>query len=85
MGMISDSDVSQFDQLGYFITDVVIERDRLLAVRQEFDRLYHEGIEEAKSSGNLDNVTAKSCLLSWSISIGLARPLAKAINFPVGC
>jgi len=58
MGMISDSDVSQFDQLGYFITDVVIERDRLLAVRQEFDRLYHEGIEEAKSSGNLDNVKA---------------------------
>ena len=50
MGMISDSDISQFDQLGYFITDVVIKRDRLLAVRQEFDRLYHEGIDEAKSS-----------------------------------
>ena len=58
MEMITKSDLLQFDKLGYFVTDVVLERDRLVEVRQEFDRLYHEGIEEAKKSGNLAVVKA---------------------------
>ena len=50
--MISEKDKTQFQELGYFVTDVVIEPDQLQFMADEMDRLYREGVEEAKATGD---------------------------------
>ena len=56
--MISEKDKTQFQELGYFVTDVVIEPDQLRFMADEMDRLYQEGVEEAKATGDPKAVLA---------------------------
>ena len=50
--MINEKDKTQFYELGYFVTDVVLEPNRLQSMADEMDRLYREGVEEAKATGD---------------------------------
>ena len=56
--MINEKDKAQFQELGYFVTDVVIEPDQLQFMADEMDRLYREGFEEAKATGDSKAVLA---------------------------
>ena len=56
--MINEKDKVQFQELGYFVTDVVIEPDQLQFMADEMDRLYREGVEEAKATGDSKAVLA---------------------------
>jgi ectoine hydroxylase-related dioxygenase (phytanoyl-CoA dioxygenase family) len=50
--MISDRDLAQFHDLGYFITRPAIDPELLASARREFERLWREDIAAAEASGD---------------------------------
>ena len=53
MSLISERDINQFHEQGYFVTDVAFESSELQAMTDEMDRVYAEGIEAAKKTGRV--------------------------------
>ena len=58
MSLISERDINQFHEQGYFVTDVAFESSELQAMTDEMDRVYTEGIEAAKKTGDAQAVVA---------------------------
>ncbi len=52
MALISQSQVDQFRELGYFVTDVAFPAADIQAMSAEFDRLHALAIENAQKSGD---------------------------------
>ncbi|MDA0321867.1 MAG: phytanoyl-CoA dioxygenase family protein [Verrucomicrobia bacterium] len=52
MNQISDKDIDQFHELGYFVTGVVFTDDELRPMREEFDRVYAEHVAAAEARGD---------------------------------
>jgi phytanoyl-CoA hydroxylase len=50
--MISDRDLAQFHELGYFVTEPVIDARQLAAATVECDRLWGDFIREAEAGGD---------------------------------
>jgi ectoine hydroxylase-related dioxygenase (phytanoyl-CoA dioxygenase family) len=50
--MISDRDIAQFHELGYFVTEPALEAAQLAEARREFDRLWREEIAAADAAGD---------------------------------
>ncbi|MES2202129.1 MAG: phytanoyl-CoA dioxygenase family protein [candidate division FCPU426 bacterium] len=51
MGLISDKDMQQFKELGYFVTPPAFPEATLAAMRADFDRMWRERIAEAEKAG----------------------------------
>ena len=49
MALITDEQVQQFQEQGYFLTEPMFEREQLQAVSDEFDRLWAEAIRAAEA------------------------------------
>lgn len=49
--MITDQQIEQFREIGYFVTDVVIEECDLKAMTDEIDRVYEERVEKVIAEG----------------------------------
>src|SRR5687768_9412222 len=56
MALISDKQVAQFHDKGFFLTDPMWARDELLALQREFERLHQEAIEQAEKAGDAKGV-----------------------------
>ncbi len=52
MEYMNEADLEQFEEVGYFVTDVVIEAPRLQALADEMDRIYAEGVVAAAATGD---------------------------------
>jgi phytanoyl-CoA hydroxylase len=52
MPLISQSQISQFHDLGYFLTDVAFPSSDIKAMSDEFDRLHQEAITAAEQRGD---------------------------------
>lgn len=53
MSLITDKQVRQFRELGYFLTDVVFEPSELKAMAGDMDRIHRENVERVRrESGN---------------------------------
>ena len=48
--LISQQQIEQFREAGYFVTDVVFEPDELRAMSNEMDRVYSEHLREVRAS-----------------------------------
>ena len=58
MSLISEKQVAQFRDLGYFVTDAVFDPDILKAMADEMDRVYDAGVKEAEKTGGAEAVQA---------------------------
>lgn len=58
MSLITEQQKDQFHELGYFLTDVVIEKNLLEAMALEMERVYQEKVAEARRTGNAEKVRA---------------------------
>ena len=52
MALISAGQVEQFDELGYFVTDVVFTPDELAPMAAEMDRVYAEHVRQVEREGD---------------------------------
>lgn len=52
MALITDKQVAQFHEEGYFVTEPMFSDEKLAAVSEVFDRLHAEAIEAAKAQDN---------------------------------
>jgi ectoine hydroxylase-related dioxygenase (phytanoyl-CoA dioxygenase family) len=52
--MITDQQIEQFREIGYFVTDVVIEERDLRAMTDEIDRVYEEQVDKVRADGGTD-------------------------------
>jgi len=56
MGMITDSLIEEFREVGYFVTPPIFSRAQLDAVAAEFDRLWNEYIRQAEAQGDAKQI-----------------------------
>lgn len=56
MGLITDQQVSQFYELGYFVTEPMWGDAQLAEVSREFDRLHAEAIAAAEKAGDANGL-----------------------------
>ncbi|NKB68573.1 MAG: hypothetical protein GKR89_16040 [Candidatus Latescibacteria bacterium] len=66
MSLISDADISQFEELGYFVGEGDFGHDALGAMASEMDRVYAQALEEAEATGDPQQIEAARTRRSFS-------------------
>lgn len=83
LALISDQQVAQFHELGYFVTEPMFSAAELEAISREFDRLHAKAIRDAEANG--DKLTLE--LARYRPFIGQAhrqsKLLAEVVKAPI--
>ncbi len=83
MSSISDSDVEQFGELGYFITDVIFSPEDLKSMADEMDRVYAEHLREVASSGDAEAIESAKGRRSFSQFHSLSAVAVEFVRKPI--
>ena len=82
MSYISDADLAQFEEVGYFIGDGGFGAGELAAMAGEMDRVYAEALEAALATGEASQIEAARTRRSFSQFHTLSAVAAQFVRQP---
>jgi phytanoyl-CoA hydroxylase len=83
MSLISDAQVAQFHELGYFVTEVVLDPSQLAEATAEFDRLYVSNLAAIEKSGHAANIELARNRPFIGAAHKRSEPLRRLIQAPI--
>lgn len=83
MSLVSQQQIDQFHELGYFLTDVVIETPMLDAMAAEMERVYQEHLATARASGDAAKIAAASSARAYAPFHTMSEVGAECVKHPI--
>lgn len=83
MDLISDVEIKEFRDSGFFLTDIVFTPDELAPMAAEMDRVYAEDLCQAEASGDVDAVEQARGRRSFGQFHTLSEVAAQFVKKPI--